>query len=79
VDAILDEDFFKLGDLPVMVCALRFGSDSWTLGYSVSRRVMYDDGFARACAKKNAMATRLKYEEKRDRAYASRVVARAGS
>lgn len=78
MDAILDEDFFKLGDLPIMVCALQFGSDSWTLGFSVSRRVMYDDEFARACARKNAMATRLKYEEKRDRTYAARAVAREG-
>lgn len=79
MDVILDEDFFRLGDLLVMVCALQFGSDSWTLGYSVSRRARYDDEFARACARKKAMATRLKYEEKRDRTYAARAVAREGS
>jgi len=67
MDAILGEDFFKLSNLPVMVCALRFGEDSWTLGYSVSRSAKYDDAFARACARANAMATRQKYERKRDR------------
>lgn len=67
MDVILGEDFFKLGDLPVMVCALRFGEDSWTLGYSVSRRARYSDEFARSCARTNALSTRQRYEERRDR------------
>jgi hypothetical protein len=67
MDAILGEEFFKLGDLPIMVCALTFGEDSWPLGYSVSRRGRYSDEFARSCAKTNALATRQKHEERRDR------------
>ena len=66
MDAISGEDFFKLGDLPIMVCVLQFEEDSWTLGYSVSRLASYDDEFARACARRSALIIRRNYEERRE-------------
>lgn len=65
MDAILDEFYFKLPDLPVMVCVLQFGAESLTVGTTVSRIRDYDDEVARLLSKRRAMRARESYETRR--------------
>lgn len=64
MDAILDEDFFKLGDLPIMVCVLSF-AEGFSVGYSASRLGRYDDELARFHARRAAVRHREAFEQKR--------------
>ena len=57
MDRFVSEEYFKLGDLPVMVCVLVLSNGGLSVGYSVSRPEKFDDETARFFAKRSA--TRL--------------------
>ena len=59
------EYYFKLGDLPIMVCVLGFPDDGFNIGYCVAPPDKYDDVVARVFARRAAMRNRESFEQKR--------------
>lgn len=66
MDRFVSEDYFRLGDMPVMVCVLTLSNGGLVVGYSVSRVLDYEDDVARILAKRNAKRQHDAFQRRRE-------------
>jgi hypothetical protein len=51
---VISEDYYRIADLPIMVCVLTLAGEFYVTGISASKRRLFDEDVARAFSKRNA-------------------------
>lgn len=64
ISKVLSEEFYRLGETPIMACVLKFTDDDYSIGWYVMSRRPYDEVASRYYAKQNAIRMRERHEQR---------------